>query len=108
MTYIVRFTTGAQKDLRSIHAYISKNDSIENANYVVREIVRTALTLREFPRRGVHPPELLELGNLSYRQLLFKPYRIFYRIRASTVYISVIVDGRRNMTPLLLRRLGKE
>lgn len=107
MTFTIRFTTGAQKDLRSIHAYISKNDSLENADYVAREIVRMALTLREFPQRGAHPPELLALGNHSYRQLFFKPYRILYRIRAHTVYIAVIADGRRDMASLLMRRLSE-
>jgi toxin ParE1/3/4 len=45
------------------------------------------------------------MGNRSYRQLFFKPYRILYRIRANTVYIALIADGRRDMKSLLLRRL---
>ncbi|HXR40545.1 MAG TPA: type II toxin-antitoxin system RelE/ParE family toxin [Terracidiphilus sp.] len=60
MTFTVRFTSGARKDLRAIHAFIAKNDSLESADYVAREIVRAALTLRDFPNRGVHPPELLQ------------------------------------------------
>ena len=106
MSFSVRFTIKSRTDLRSIHAYISKNDSVENADYVAREIVRTALTLREFPERGTHPPELLANGNKTYRQLFFKPYRIVYRIRANVVYIAVIADGKRNMKSLLMRRLA--
>jgi toxin ParE1/3/4 len=106
MAFTVRFTNEAHKDLRGIHAWISKNDSVENADYVAREIVRTPLTLREFPQRGAHPPELLLQGNRSYRQLIFKPYRILYRIRAKVVYIAVIADGRRDMALLLARRLS--
>jgi toxin ParE1/3/4 len=105
MAFTVRFTVGAHEDLRAIHAYISKNDSQENADYVAREIVRAILTLRDFPGRGAHPPELLRLGSRSYRQIFFKPYRVLYRIRANTVFIAVIADGRRNMAPLLTRRL---
>jgi toxin ParE1/3/4 len=48
---------------------------------------------------------LARLGSRSYRQILFKPYRILYRIRADVVFIAVIADGRRNMAPLLTRRL---
>jgi toxin ParE1/3/4 len=105
MSFNVRFTVAARNDLRDIHAYISQNDSLENADYVSREIVRAALTLQDLPNRGTHPPELLTMGNRSYRQLFFKPYRILYRIRANTVYIALIADGRRDMKSLLLRRL---
>jgi toxin ParE1/3/4 len=105
MAFNVRFTVAARKDLRDIHAYISRNDSMESADYVSREIVRAALTLREIPNRGTHPPELLAKGNRSYRQIFFKPYRILYRIRANTVFVAVVADGRRDMKPLLARRL---
>jgi toxin ParE1/3/4 len=107
MAFTVRFTLGARNDLRALHAYIAKNDALENADYVAREIVRTALTLRELPARGAHPPELLAMGNRSYRQIFFKPYRILYRIRANFVYIAVIADGRRDFSSLLARRLPR-
>jgi toxin ParE1/3/4 len=107
MSFSVHFTIRSRTDLRNIHAYISKNDSVENADYVAKEIVRTALTLREFPQRGTHPPELLANQNKRYRQIFFKPYRIVYRIRANVVYIAVIADGRRDMKSLLMRRIAK-
>jgi toxin ParE1/3/4 len=96
---------GCTRGLARIHSYICKNDSHEGADYVAREIVRTALTLHELPERGAHPPELLANGIKTYRQLFFKPYRILYKIRAKTVYIAVIADGRREMRLLLMRRL---
>jgi len=105
MAFKVRFTVAARDDLREIHAYISLHDSPANADYVSREIVRAVLALRDYPNRGAHPPELLAMGNRSYRQLFFKPYRILYRIRANAVYIAVIADGRRDMKSLLMRRL---
>src|SRR5271157_1793057 len=105
MAFTVRFTAGARKDLRSLHAYISANDSMESADYVVRGIVKAALALQELPERGSHPLELLAMGNRTYRQLFFKPYRILYRIRGKTVYLAVIADGRRDMASLLARRL---
>jgi toxin ParE1/3/4 len=107
MSFSVHFTIKSRNDLRSIHDYISKNDSQENADYVAREIVRTALTLREFPQRGTLPPELPPNQNRTYRQLFFKPYRIVYRIRAKVVHIAVIADGRRDMKSLLMSRLTK-
>lgn len=104
MAFHVRFTVGAREDLRDLHAYISMNDSLESADYVAREIVRAAMALRDFPNRGANPPELLRMGNRSYRQIFFKPYRILYRIGANIVYIAVIADGRRDMALLLSKR----
>jgi toxin ParE1/3/4 len=106
MALTVRFTKAARNDLRNLHLYIATNDCKENADYVAREIVRAALVLRDFPHRGSYPPELLQEGSRSYRQILFKPYRILYRIRANTVLIAVIADGRRDLAPLLTRRLS--
>jgi len=106
MSFTVRFTHGARDDLRAIHAYIAENGSQEKADYVAREIARAVLALRTAPNRGSHPPELLSRGNRSYRQVVFKPYRILYRVRGKTVFVGVIADGRREMTSLLARRLG--
>jgi len=107
MTFNVQFAVSARNDLRAIHAYIAKHDSAANADYVARETVRAVLALRDLPGRGAHPPELLGMGNRSYRQIFFKPYRILYRIRANTVIVVLIADGRRNMTALLARRLAR-
>jgi toxin ParE1/3/4 len=107
MAFNVQFAVSTRNDLRAIHAYIAKNDSTANADYVAREIVRAVLALRDFPDRGAHPPELLQMGNRSYRQIFFKPYRILYRIRANTVTVALIADGRRDMAALLARRLTR-
>lgn len=107
MAFTVRFTADARKDLRDIHAYIAESDSRASADYVARRIVRAALELRKLPTRGAFPPELLAKGDRTYRQIFFKPYRILYRIRATTVYIGLIADGRRDMASLLARRLHK-
>ncbi len=107
MAFTVRFSLGARNDLRSIHAFIAKNDSKENADYVAREIVRAAMALDTAPNRGAHPPDLLTTGSRAYRQVFFKPYRILYRVRGNMVFVAVIADGRRDMSSLLARRLGQ-
>jgi toxin ParE1/3/4 len=45
------------------------------------------------------------MGDRRYRELFFKPYRIIYTVRANTVFIALIADGRREMNPLLPNRL---
>ena len=101
----VMFAPGARKDLRSIHDYIARNDSPETADFVAGQIIQTALSLHQTPLRGSHPPELLALGIRDYRQVHFKPYRIFYKVRGDAVHVAVIADGRRDMQSLLARRL---
>ena len=104
-TFAIKITAGARKDLHGIHAYISENDSRENAGCVVQNILRVIETLKELPARGVHPPELIALGNRKYRELFLKPYRILYTVREDVVYIALIADGRRDMHSLLANRL---
>ena len=49
--------------------------------------------------------KILALGIRDYRQVLFGPYRLIYRVIGTSVYIYLIVDGRRDMQSLLARRL---
>jgi len=49
--------------------------------------------------------ELLSIGVREYREILFKPYRIIYRVIENNVYVLLIADGRRDMQTLLQRRL---
>lgn len=106
MTHAVIFTREARKDLREIYAYIAENDSRSKVDATARGVLRAALALQEMPQRGAYPPELLALGEKTHRQILFGPYRIFYRVRGKTVFVGLIADGRRNLAPLLSRRFS--
>jgi toxin ParE1/3/4 len=101
----VLITEGAEQDLETLFDYIAEHDSPANAEYVLDELMAVAESLRTSPERGAFPRELLALGMREYRQLWFKPYRVIYRIIGQRVYIYLIVDGRRDMGALLVRRL---
>jgi len=103
--FAVMLTNDAEYDLNELYDYIAVHDSPQKANYVLEQIEKTFTALSEFPERGVHPKELLKIGIREYREIFFKPYRIIYRIIDTNVYILLIVDGRRDMHPLLQRRL---
>jgi len=105
VSYEVLLTEGAQKDLESLYDYIAEYDSPANANHVLDQLLKVADSLGQFPERGAYPRELLALGIREYRQSLFKPYRVIYRVIGQRVYIYLIVDGRRDMQALLARRL---
>lgn len=103
--YQVFLTAGAEQDLESIYDYIADNDGQGKADHVLDRLQEVVEKLAFFPERGAYPKELLALGLREYRQTAFKPYRLIYRVIDRSVYIHLIVDGRRDMQSLLARRL---
>ncbi len=101
----VLLTGGAEQDLESIHDYISEFDCVANANHVLDELMDVVESLSKFSERGSYPKELVGLGIKEYRQILFKPYRVIYRVTGSQVIIYLIADGRRDMQSVLARRM---
>ena len=105
MRYEVLLTAGAERDLEEIYDYIAEFDSPAKADYVLDRLNAVADSLAAFPQRGSHPRELQDLGIREYRQTLFKPYRVIYRVVGRQVFIYLIADGRRDMQSRLSRRL---
>lgn len=98
-------TEDAEGDLEDIVTYIASHDSTEAADRVLSRILDIAESLAVEPKRGTSPRELRALGEQEYRQVLFKPYRLIYRVIGRRVVVYVIADGRRDMQSLLARRL---
>jgi len=105
MRFDVVLTEDAERDLEELYDYIARHDTPGKAAGVLDRIEETLERLCAFPERGTHPKELLALGIRDYRQIYFKPYRMIYRIIERRVYVYLIIDGRRDMQRLLLRRL---
>jgi len=95
----------AEKDLSDIYSYISRNDSLESAEYVFDAIQDACLGLSSLPSRGHVPPEMGRIGIFDYLEIHFKPYRIIYQIRENDIYVHCILDGRRSLQELLQERL---
>ena len=105
MAYRIEFTDSARSDLLDITRYIKKKSGRIIAKQVLTELTKRVDMLREFPERGNIPKELVETGQTSFRELHYKPYRIFFAIDESNVTILLIADGRRDMRTLLRHRL---
>ena len=103
--YKVLLTEGAEQDVESIHDYIAEFDCVANADYVLDQLMDVVDGLSTFPERGSYPKELIALGIREYRQTLFKPYRVIYRVMGAKVFIHLIADGRRDIQSLLARKL---
>jgi len=105
MPFGVFLTAAAARDLEDLYHYITLRDAPGKAEHLLTRIETALGSLSESPDRGAHPKELLALGIREYREIFFKPYRVIYRVLASSVHVVLIADGRRDMQTLLQRRL---
>jgi len=105
MPFEVRLTRGAERDIEEIYDYVAGHDAPAKAVQLLGRLEETLEDLANFPERGSHPKEVLELGIREYRQVFFKPYRLIYRVIDKRVYVYLVADGRRDMQALLTRRL---
>jgi toxin ParE1/3/4 len=103
-TYEVEWSKISEKDLVAIIEYIA-DDNPSRAYEVFQEVKRKASKLRSLPERGRIVPELQEQGITQYRELVIPPWRIIYRISENKVYVLSVLDSRRNIEDILLKRL---
>ncbi|MBT8363404.1 MAG: type II toxin-antitoxin system RelE/ParE family toxin [Deltaproteobacteria bacterium] len=89
--YKVILTQLAQKDLEQIYYYIAA-DSIKNASHFVLELEKKIYSLDTFPERQPLITEN-EFFATDYRHLIYKKYRIIYRISEKAVFILRVIHG---------------
>jgi len=105
MKYNIHIISDAEDDIFSIYKYVAMNDSVEKAEYLLKNIEDRIYKLVSLPNRGHYPPELERIGIQEYREIHFKPYRIIYTIEDTEVFIHCVLDGRRDLSDLLQERL---
>jgi plasmid stabilization system protein ParE len=88
---VVIWTPRARADLKAIHDYIAR-DSRQNAQRVIREILRKADTLADPPQAGRKVPEINEP---SLREISAYTWRIIYHLRDGDVFVVTLVHKRR-------------
>ena len=101
--YTVLWTKNAKNDLNEIIEYIA-NDSIDNATEQFKKIKKNIATLEIFSEQGRIIPELSDQNIIQYREIIVNPWRIIYKHERKVIYIMAIIDGRRNIEDILLRR----
>lgn len=101
---IIRWAAPAVDDLNDIARYIAADSPTAAAGFVDR--VDDAVTqLTAHPQSGRIVPELERHNITRYREIVLTPWRLFYRHEQDTMVILAIIDGRRNIEDILLRRL---
>ncbi|MBN2436525.1 MAG: type II toxin-antitoxin system RelE/ParE family toxin [Spirochaetes bacterium] len=102
--YEVQWTSTAQSDVRNILSFII-NDGISRSKQLLNQLRDRGNKLKTNPGQGRIVPELAENNIYTYREVFHKPWRIIYRIDNNRVYIVSVIDGRRNIEDILLRRI---
>jgi toxin ParE1/3/4 len=90
-------------DLEDIIEYIS-TDSINIAIEKYTLIRNATNELKKYPEKNRIIPELEKNNIRKYREIIVKPWRIMYKREQKIVYIMAIIDGRRNIEDILMRR----
>lgn len=83
--YDVNLTQHAQDDLEHIYCYIAA-DSPNNAVNFVLHLEEKIYSLNTYPERHPLIPEN-EFFGTDYRHLIYKKYRVIYRVISDSVFI---------------------
>lgn len=102
--YNVTWAGVAENDLLNIVEYIAE-DRPQNVLQILTKIKKHASSLYSLPERGIIVPELYDQGILLYRELIVAPWRLIYRIAGQEIFILSVIDSRRNVEDILLKRL---
>lgn len=92
--YKIIWSDRAISNLKDIHKFTAQ-DSIEQGNKVVYQIIEKAETLLDFPLMGKHVPER---PKSSLRQLVVYPYRIIYLVRKNAINIVAVIHGKQQFS----------
>jgi toxin ParE1/3/4 len=104
--YLVNMTQNTENDLNEIILFIAQNNP-QTALKILERIQAKINTLDHFPYRGAYVPELLARNIKEYRQITEPPWKIIYKVDDDVVNILAIIDSRRNLQDILVKKLLK-
>jgi addiction module toxin, RelE/StbE family len=94
----VIWTEKALADLNDIAEYIAISN-LPAAKNLVASIFTSVERLSQHPESGRKPPEI---EHLHYREIIFKPCRIFYKVEKEQVYILYVMRQERELRQVIL------
>jgi plasmid stabilization system protein ParE len=104
--YEINITRNAENDLKEIISYILQ-ESPKTALQILEKLQNRIKASDRFPYRGGYVPELLAKNIKDYHQLPESLWKIIYKIENKTVNILAIIDSRRNLQDILIKKLIK-
>lgn len=103
LKYKVIWANVAEKDLKNLIEYVAE-ESPQNALKRLTEIRQNASGLYTLPERGRVAPELEDQGIPLYRERIIAPWRLIFRISGQEIFVLSVIDSRRNVEDILLKR----
>jgi toxin ParE1/3/4 len=92
----ILWTEPGLDDLRAIRDYIAKDSETYAVNFI-ESILSAVEQVGEFPRMGRIVPE----ANIpDIRELVFRGYRVIYRVHESTIHILAVIHGYRDLSAM--------
>jgi toxin ParE1/3/4 len=102
--YKVQIPSSVIYDIQEIVDYIADEDATI-ALKILDRLESKMNSLKEYPERGRVVPELLNQNIMEYHEIIETPWRIIYKIVDLNVFILTVIDGRRNVQDVLLKKL---
>lgn len=90
--YKVKITLHAQVDTENIWYYISEENPL-NAIEFIKKLEEIISGLSHMPERNPVIPEGRLLQTSEYRHVIYKNYRMIYRIEESSVFVLRVFHG---------------
>jgi len=87
----IKWTEESLDQLADIEVYIAK-DSPARAVHFVDQIIEYVLLLEGNPRAGRMVPEI---SNADIRELIFKKYRVVYKLMKNQIEILTVFEGHK-------------
>lgn len=91
----VVWSPSSLEDIDRLAEYIAR-DSPNRAALFVTRLIEAAEKIPAHPHSGRVIPEI---GNPACREILYRDYRIMYRIEEGQIWITGIVHGARDWKP---------
>jgi len=95
----------ASDDLIDIVTYIKDKSGKNIATEIYSRIILQVEKISISSKIGRIVPELMSIGIHDIREIIEKPWRIFYRITTNEIQIISVIDGRRNVEELLYKKV---
>ena len=96
----INWTDNAIQDLKEIKAYIAR-DSDYYATRFIEKLINGVDPLSTFPEMGRKVPEA---QSELIRELIYRPYRIIYKINENYIDVITIVNSNRDLTNSALQK----
>lgn len=103
-TFAVFWSESATRDLDDILDFVTDRDGVDRALELYENLRSRVASLRRHPRRCRYVPELKEIGLTEFRESIYPPYRLFFRLVGDRVILLGVLDSRRDLGSLLIDR----